>query len=171
MLLYYEGYFSESVIQKIAEELTDKTREINKCTSVSIISEPLDEYLKLADCYREIREGFRIRRLRKQKWTSVFQKDMQYDQILLHTAQTQKSREYILRKLGPLEQYDRIHDSQLLTTLDTLIHYNGSRRQAFQKHCFFIAIPWLTVSARLRRYWVSVWMIRKRSENFLWPVS
>ena len=122
--------FSESVIQKIAEELTDKTREINKCPSVSIISEPLDEYLKLADCYREIREGFRIRRLRKQKWTSVFQKDMQYDQILLHTAQTQKSREYILRKLGPLEQYDRIHDSQLLTTLDTLIHYNGSRRQA-----------------------------------------
>ena len=55
---------------------------------------------------------------------------MQYDQILLHTAQTQESREYILRKLGPLEQYDRIHDSQLLTTLDTLIHYNGSRRQA-----------------------------------------
>ena len=68
--------------------------------------------------------------MKKQKQTVVFLKDLQYDRILLHIAQQEETGQFVQRKLGPLAEYDRAHESALLETLDVLTQKHGSRKLA-----------------------------------------
>lgn len=125
-----ESSVSEQQLNKITVELISKTTEINNYECSAIISDTFDDYLKLPDVYQSIREGFRIRKLRKQKWIYTFLSALQYDRIMLQTAQRPDSQAFIQHKLSPLEQYDREHDAQLLDTLEVLIRNQNSRKSA-----------------------------------------
>lgn len=121
---------TEQQLNRIVSELIDKTTEINSCSCFAITSDIFYEYLNLPDIYQGIKEGFRIRKIRKQEWTHVFLNTLQYDRIMLQTAQRTDSRLFIQQKLGPLEQYDREHDTMLLETIETLIRNKNSRKAA-----------------------------------------
>lgn len=120
----------EQQLNRITTDLISRTAEINNYECSAIISDIFDDYLKLPEIYQGIREGFRIRRLRKQQWHHIFLNDLQYDRIMLQTAQRPDSRIFIQQKLSPLEQYDREHDTQLLETLEVLIRNQNSRKSA-----------------------------------------
>lgn len=121
---------SEQQLNKISSELISKTAEINNYKCFSITSDIFDDYLKLPAVYQNIREGFHIRKIRKQKWSHLFLNALQYDRIMLQTAQRSDSQLFIQQKLSPLEQYDREHDTQLLETLEVLIQNKNSRKTA-----------------------------------------
>ena len=80
------GSCSEEMLKKISLELTEKTETVNNCACFALISQEITGYLMLPEIYQEITEGFRIRKMKKQKQTVVFLKDLQYDRILLHIA-------------------------------------------------------------------------------------
>lgn len=124
------GSCSEEMLKKISLELTEKTETVNNCACFALISQEITGYLMLPEIYQEITEGFRIRKMKKQKQTVVFLKDLQYDRILLHIAQQEETGQFVQRKLGPLAEYDRAHESALLETLDVLTQKHGSRKLA-----------------------------------------
>ena len=124
------GSCSEEMLKKISLELTEKTETVNNCACFALISQEITGYLMLPEIYQEITEGFRIRKMKKQKQTVVFLKDLQYDRILLHIAQQEETGQFVQRKLGPLAEYDRAHESALPETLDVLTQKHGSRKLA-----------------------------------------
>ena len=124
------GSCSEEMLKKISLELVEKTKAVNNCACFALISEEITGYLMLPELYQEITEGFRIRKMKKQKQAVVFLKNLQYDRILLHIAQQEETGEFVQRKLGPLAEYDRVHESALLETLDVLTQKHGSRKLA-----------------------------------------
>lgn len=120
----------EQILEKAAAELVEKTQEIHSCQTFAIISDHLKDYLDLAETYNRLKECLLIRQIKKARWNVCFLQDIQFDLILLHLAGQEESRNFIQKKLGPLEQYDRTHDSHLLETLETLIQKKGSRKLA-----------------------------------------
>jgi sugar diacid utilization regulator len=106
--------------------MIQKTVEINNCACSAIISNPLSDYLKLADTYQKLKEGFHIRMIRKQQWQYIFLDELQYDRIMLHISKDTEVHQFIRCKLGPLGA----HDTQLLETLEALIQNHNSRKLA-----------------------------------------
>ena len=131
---YHEVDFKEYTIKEdldtIANDMIQKTVEINNCACSAIISNPLSDYLKLADTYQKLKEGFHIRMIRKQQWQYIFLDELQYDRIMLHISEDTEVHQFIRCKLGPLVEYDRAHDTQLLETLEALIQNHNSRKLA-----------------------------------------
>lgn len=120
----------EQTAEKAAAELADKALEIHNCRTFSIISEPMKDYLDLPDTYTMLKEFFLIRQIKKSDRNVYFLRDFQFDRIMLHLAGQEETRDFIRKKLGILEQYDRTHESHLLETLEMLVQKNGSRKQA-----------------------------------------
>lgn len=56
--------------------------------------------------------------------------ELQYDRIMLHISEDTEVHQFIRCKLGPLVEYDRAHDTQLLETLEALIQNHNSRKLA-----------------------------------------
>ena len=120
----------EQQTKAIVNDMIQKTVEINNCACSAIISNPLSDYLKLADTYQKLKEGFHIRMIRKQQWQYIFLDELQYDRIMLHISKDTEVHQFIRCKLGPLVEYDRAHDTQLLETLEALIQNHNSRKLA-----------------------------------------
>ena len=80
--------------------------------------------------YEAVTESFQIREIKKEKKEIVFLQDLQYERILLHTAQREETKNFVQRKLGILEEYDRAHESALVETIDMLAKKHGSRKLA-----------------------------------------
>lgn len=121
---------NDSLLDTVTDELIQKTTEINNCTCSAIISDTVSDYLMLADIYQQIKEGFLIRNIRKQQWQHIFLTDLQYDRIMLHMSGNSEVLQFIRKKLGPLVEYDRAHDTRLLETLEALVQNNNSRKLA-----------------------------------------
>ena len=68
--------------------------------------------------------------IRKQQWQCIFLDELQYDRIMLHISEDTEVHQFIRCKLGPLVEYDRAHDTQLLETLEALIQNHNSRKLA-----------------------------------------
>ena len=101
------------MIKKLTEDMLHKTSEINNCTCSAIISDIIEDYLKLPDIYQQIKEGFLVRNIRKQQWSQVYLSDLLYDRIMLRMSADNDALEFIKKKLGPLVTYDRIHGTRL----------------------------------------------------------
>lgn len=121
---------NDTLLDIIVNDMIQKTVEINNCACSAIISNPLSDYLKLADTYQKLKEGFHIRMIRKQQWQYIFLDELQYDRIMLHISEDTEVHQFIRCKLGPLVEYDRAHDTQLLETLEALIQNHNSRKLA-----------------------------------------
>ena len=121
---------NDTLLDTIVNDMIQKTVEINNCACSAIISNPLSDYLKLADTYQKLKEGFHIRMIRKQQWQYIFLDELQYDRIMLHISKDTEVHQFIRCKLGPLVEYDRAHDTQLLETLEALIQNHNSRKLA-----------------------------------------
>lgn len=121
---------NDTLLDTIVNDMIQKTVEINNCACSAIISNPLSDYLKLADTYQKLKEGFHIRMIRKQQWQCIFLDELQYDRIMLHISKDTEVHQFIRCKLGPLVEYDRAHDTQLLETLEALIQNHNSRKLA-----------------------------------------
>ena len=121
---------NDALLDTITHDLIQKTVEINNCPCSAIISDTISDYLKLADIYQQIKDGFQIRMIRKQQWQHIFLNELQYDRIMLHISEDDEVRSFIRQKLGPLVEYDRAHDTRLLETLEALIQNNNSRKLA-----------------------------------------
>ena len=121
---------NDSMIKKLTEDMLHKTSEINNCTCSAIISDIIEDYLKLPDIYQQIKEGFLVRNIRKQQWSQVYLSNLLYDRIMLRISTDSEALEFIKNKLGPLVNYDRIHGTKLLETLEAFIHNNCSRKLA-----------------------------------------
>lgn len=121
---------NDTLLDTIVNDMIQKTVEINNCACSAIISNPLSDYLKLADTYQKLKEGFHIRMIRKQQWQCIFLDELQYDRIMLHISEDTEVHQFIRCKLGPLVEYDRAHDTQLLETLEALIQNHNSRKLA-----------------------------------------
>ena len=96
----------------------------------AIISDIVEDYLALPNTYQQIKEGFFVRNIRKQQWSQAFLSNLQYDRIMLHISEDTEVHQFIRCKLGPLVEYDRAHDTQLLETLEALIQNHNSRKLA-----------------------------------------
>lgn len=123
-----DSSMNNSMSDTIIDELIQKTTEINNCTCFAIISDPISNYLMIADIYLQIKEGFLIRNIRKQQWRHVFLNELQYDRIMLHISSGQEALDFIRQKLGPLLEYDCAHDTKLLETLEIFVQNNNSRK-------------------------------------------
>ena len=121
---------NDTLLDTIVNDMIQKTVEINNCACSAIISNPLSDYLKLADTYQKLKEGFHIRMIRKQQWQYIFLDELQYDRIMLHISEDTEVHQFIRCKLGSLVEYDRAHDTQLLETLEALIQNHNSRKLA-----------------------------------------
>ena len=99
---------NDTLLDIIVNDMIQKTVEINNCACSAIISNPLSDYLKLADTYQKLKEGFHM----------------------LHISKDTEVHQFIRCKLGPLVEYDRAHDTQLLETLEALIQNHNSRKLA-----------------------------------------
>ena len=104
---------NDTLLDTIVNDMIQKTVEINNCACSAIISNPLSDYLKLADTYQKLKEGFHIRMIRKQQWQYIFLDELQYDRIMLHISKDTEVHQFIRCKLGQLVEYDRAHDKQL----------------------------------------------------------
>lgn len=115
-------------VEKIAGELVEKTQEIQKCSASALITDTVEDYLELREKCTAVEEGFYVREVEKKDWTVNHLKNLQYERIMLHTAQQEETKAFVREKLGGLEQYDREHDGHLMQTLEILIANNGSRK-------------------------------------------
>lgn len=123
-----DSSINNSMSDTIIDELIQKTTEINNCTCYALISDPISNYLMIADIYLQIKEGFLIRKIRKQQWRHVFLNELQYDRIMLHISSGQEALDFIRQKLGALLEYDCAHDTKLLETLEIFVQNNSSRK-------------------------------------------
>ena len=123
-----DSSINNSMSDTIIDELIQKTTEINNCSCYALISEPISNYLMIADIYLQIKEGFLIRKIRKQQWRHVFLNELQYDRIMLHISSGQEALDFIRQKLGALLEYDCAHDTKLLETLEIFVQNNSSRK-------------------------------------------
>lgn len=98
--------------------------------------------------------------IRKQQWQCIFLDELQYDRIMLHISKDTEVHQFIRCKIGPLVEYDRAHDTQLLETLEALIQNHNSRKLA-RNPFFCIEILWYIVSTRSKKCCIAAWMIQK----------
>lgn len=124
-----DARFPKELLIKVTQELITKTKEINNCSCFAVISEEIFDYLEIPAIYETVTESFLIRKIKKEKKELMFLSSLQYDRILLHTAHQEETRDFVQKKLGLLEEYDRAHESSLLETIDMLTQKHGSRKQ------------------------------------------
>lgn len=120
----------KELLLKISQEFAIKTRELNNSDCFVVISDEIIDYLDIPAVYEAVTESFQIREIKKEKKEIVFLADLQYERILLHTAQQEETKDFVQRKLGILEEYDRAHESSLVETIDMLAKKHGSRKLA-----------------------------------------
>ena len=118
------------LLLKISQEFAEKTRELNNSGCFVVLSDEIVDYLDIPAVYEAVTESFQIREIKKEKKEIVFLQDLQYERILLHTAQREETKNFVQRKLGILEEYDRAHESALVETIDMLAKKHGSRKLA-----------------------------------------
>ncbi|MFQ7788681.1 MAG: PucR family transcriptional regulator ligand-binding domain-containing protein [Blautia massiliensis (ex Durand et al. 2017)] len=152
------GISINDTLDTIVNDMIQKTVEINNCACSAIISNPLSDYLKLADTYQKLKERFSYSvMIRKQRVAVYFLDELQYDRIMPHP----KTRKYTnsIRCAWPIMEYDRAHDTQYRRHLKHSFRIDNSANLSWNPFC--IEILWYIVSTRSKKCCIAAWMIQK----------